>query len=103
MWWGLEEVAASTMSYGIFMIGIGMVVNLHDLEAPARSRIWVKLYLSPQDYNQCNGPVVFEQYYSTTCEGKESIGPARWCLGDSHRPTLRTQRSNSTWTPRDAH
>ena len=47
----------------------------------------VKLYLSPRDYKQCNGPVAVEQYYSTTCEGKESTGPARWCLGDSHRPT----------------
>ena len=47
----------------------------------------VKMYLSPRDYKQCNGPVAFEQYYSTTCEGKESTGPARWCLGDSHRPT----------------
>ena len=26
MWWGLEKVAAGTMSYGIFMIGSGMVM-----------------------------------------------------------------------------
>ena len=57
------------------------------LKMHLRSRMWVKLYLSPRDYKQCNGPVAFEQYYSTTCEGKESTGPARWCLGDSHRPT----------------
>jgi hypothetical protein len=33
-------------------------------------RIWVKLYLSPQAYNNAHGANAFADYYTTTCEGQ---------------------------------
>jgi len=54
----------------VFSINNRRAWCIKNCDAPARARIWVKLFPSPGDYNQCYGPGSFERYYSTTCEGK---------------------------------
>merc|ERR1711920_383847 len=42
---------------------------IKNCNGPQDARIWVKLYLSPHDYNTAKGKGTFEQYYSTADDG----------------------------------
>ena len=67
---------------------------IKNCDAYEAARIWVKLYLSHQAYNDAHRAGAFENYYTTTCEGQRITFTRRHYKRDFHRNEKSFQESS---------
>lgn len=54
----------------VFSMNNRRLFCIKNCAAPRDCRVWVKLYHSPDDYDQVYGRGAFDKYYTTTCSGE---------------------------------